>query len=140
MLEVADIKDKVKSIKGKVEKEMSTGKRDLSDRLLKFAIDVLRFLKTIGRSVENDVIIHQLAKSCTSTGANYEESQAASSKADFYNKIKISLRESRETTYWLKILKALNLGNRKTLNDLLTESDEIKRILGSISSSQNPEL
>lgn len=50
---------------------MGTGKRDLSDRLLKFAIDVLRFLKTIRRSVENDVIIHQLAKSCTSIGANY---------------------------------------------------------------------
>jgi len=44
-----------------------------------------------------------------------EESQAASSKADFYNKIKISLKESRETKYWLKMLKYLKLGDQQEL-------------------------
>ena len=110
--------------------------QDLAERLLKFAVDVLKFLKTIPRSIENDVIKHQLAKSCTSIGANYEESQAASSKADFYNKIKISLKESRETRYWFLILKHSNLGNQIELNKLLTESIELMKILGSISSKQ----
>ena len=69
-------------------------------------------------------------------GANYEESQAASSKADFYNKIKISLKEARETAYWLKILKALRLGGQSELGKLMVESNELKKILGSISASQ----
>lgn len=108
----------------------------LGERLLKFAVDVLKFLRTIPRSIENDVIKHQLAKSCTSIGANYEESQAASSKADFYNKIKISLKESRETKYWFLILKYSDLGNPAELDRLLRESIELMNILGSISSKQ----
>ena len=77
--------------------------QDLGERLLKFAVDVLKFLKTIPRSIENDVIKYQLSKCSTSIGANYEESQGALSKADFYHKIKISLKESRETKYWFLI-------------------------------------
>ena len=111
-------------------------KQDLSERFLKFAVAIIKFLKKIPRSIENDVIKHQLAKSSSSIGANYEESQAASSKADFYNKIKISLKESRETKYWLKIIKHLKLGDQQELSSLLNESIELMKILGSISSKQ----
>ena len=69
-------------------------------------------------------------------GANYEESQAASSKADFYNKIKISLKESRETKYWLLIIKYSHLGDQVELKRLLNESIELMNILGSISAKQ----
>jgi len=111
-------------------------KSNLSERFLEFAVDIIKFLKNIPRSIENDVVKYQLAKSSSSIGANYEESQAASSKADFYNKIKISLKESRETTYWLRILKELQLGDQKQLDVIIKESKEIRNILGSISSSQ----
>ena len=110
--------------------------QDLGERLLKFAVDVLKFLKTIPRSIENDVIKYQLSKCSTSIGANYEESQAASSKADFYNKIKISLKESRETKYWFLIIKYSDLGDQVELKRLLKESIELMKILGSISSKQ----
>ena len=49
-------------------------------------------------------IAYQLAKSGTSVGANYEESQASQSKEDFYYKIGICLREARESNYWLRLL------------------------------------
>ena len=49
-------------------------------------------------------IAYQLAKSGTSEGANYEESQASQSKEDFYYKIGICLREARESNYWLRII------------------------------------
>ena len=111
-------------------------KQDLSKRLLEFAVAVIKFLKTIPQSVENNVIRYQLTKCSSSMGANYEESQAASSKADFYNKIKISLKEARETAYWLKILKALRLGDQSELEKLMVESNELKKILSSISASQ----
>lgn len=57
--------------------------------------------------IEYQIIKHQLGKSATSIGANYEEAQAGSSKADFKNKVRISLKEARESNYWLRVLKAL---------------------------------
>lgn len=75
-----------------------------------------------------------MTKSATSSGANYEEAQAASSRADFKNKINISLKEIRESNYWLKIFKALGIGDNETGKYLVNESDELKKILGSISS------
>jgi len=75
-----------------------------------------------------------LAKSSTSSGANYEEAQGGSSKADFNNKVRISLREMRESNYWLRLIKSI-LDKPVLLNDLeylLDESNQLKNILGSI--------
>ena len=57
---------------------METKKKDLAVRLFEFAVRVIEFLKTIPYSPENKVIRTQLAKSSTSSGANYEESQGGS--------------------------------------------------------------
>ncbi len=46
----------------------------------------------------------QLARSGTSVGANIHEAQYAQSKKDFVSKLEISLKESNETSYWLKLL------------------------------------
>ena len=78
--------------------------------------------------------------SATSTGANYEESQAASSRKDFLNKINISLREIRESNYWLRIIKELNYGANKKAEYLVNESEELKKILGSISAKVSKNL
>lgn len=85
-------------------------------------------------TTEYKIIKHQLAKSATSSGANYEEAQAGSSKADFTNKVRISLREMRESNYWLRILDAINENEIPidTLQLLINESKELKNILGSI--------
>jgi len=65
---------------------------DLSKRLFTFSVKTIRFLRTLPYETEYKVIRYQLIKSATSTGANYEEAQAASSKADFHNKVKIALK------------------------------------------------
>jgi four helix bundle protein len=106
--------------------------KNLGERLLLFAVDVIKFLQKIPKTVEYDVIRYQLAKSGSSIGANYEESQAASSTADFYHKISISLKETRETYYWLKIIDSLNIGDQKERIRLKNESEELMKILGSI--------
>ena len=108
--------------------------RGLGERLFKFAIDVIKFLRNIKNTTEITVMKYQLTKSATSSGANYEEAQAASSRADFKNKITISLKEMRESNYWLKIFKALDIGDKETGKYLVNESGELKKILGSISS------
>ena len=105
---------------------------DLLKRTFNFGISCLKFLRKLESNPENNLIRFQLGKSCTSIGANYEESQAGSSKADFTNKVKISLREARETNYWLRILKELNDNNDESLESLIKESQELKNILGAI--------
>lgn len=107
---------------------------DLQNRLFKFSIEVLKYLPTLPHTTEFKVIRHQLARSATSTGANYEESQASSSRADFNNRVRIALREMRETNYWLRTIKEI-LDNPKSnikLENFLKESDELMKILGSI--------
>jgi len=115
-------------------KEQLTRYQSLLDRLMQFAVDVITLLRKLDNSVELRVIKYQLIKSCTSSGANYDEAQAASSIADFSNKIKISLREMRESNYWSKICIALKFGNQAEAERLRVESSELKNILGSICS------
>jgi len=70
-------------------------------------VKTIKYLRTLSYETEYKVIRYQLIKSVTSTGAYYEEAQAASSKADFHNKIKIALKEMMESRYWLKIIKGI---------------------------------
>jgi len=104
---------------------------DLKDRLFRFAVDVLKMLGYMKGGKETDVIKYQLSKSATSSGANYEESQAAVSKADFINKVGISLKEMRESNYWLRIIKNI-LPETEYIQSLEKESEELSKILASI--------
>lgn len=105
---------------------------DLLERTFNFGIDCIKFLRLLPNNQEYYVIKNQLIKSSTSIGANYEESQAGSSKADFKNKVRIALREARESNYWLRVIKKIGDVNDPELDKLLNESQEIKNILGAI--------
>ena len=108
---------------------------ELSIRLFRFAVDVIKFLRLFDNSVDIKIIKYQLIKAATSSGANYEEAQGGSSKSDFTNKVTISLKEMRESNYWLRIIKSAQLYPLKTenvLDILIQESTELKKILGSI--------
>lgn len=76
----------------------------LAERLFTFAVNVIRQVRTLPGSKEYSVITYQLVKAASSIGANYEEAQAAVSKADFSNKIGICLKEAREAHYWVKLI------------------------------------
>jgi len=106
--------------------------RDLSQRLFKFTIDVVKFLRETKNSPETSVFRYQLTKASSSSGANYEEVQAGSSRKDFNSKIDISLKEMREANYWTRIFKELEIGDTQKCAYLVKESDELKRILGTI--------
>ena len=110
---------------------------DLSKRLFKFAVDVIKMLRSLEGGNDLKIISNQLGKAATSSGANYEEAQAAVSRADFGYKVAISLKEMRESNYWLRILKELYLSNKEIIR-LTTESYELKNILGSISYKVTP--
>ena len=106
---------------------------DLCERLFEFAVKVIEFLKTLPYTPENKIIRVQLAKSSMSSGANYEEAQGGSSRPDFTNKDRISLREMRESNYWLRLIKrTVKEINVQLLDQLIYELAELKNILGSI--------
>ena len=107
---------------------------ELSERLFKFAVSCLKLIRTLPETSEFKAINYQLAKSSTSSGANYEEAQAGSSRADFNNKVRISLREMRESNYWLRIIKEITEYQlpSEELKSLIQESKELKNILGTI--------
>ena len=75
-----------------------------------------------------------MVKSATSAGANYKEAQSGSSRADFRNKVNISLKEISETIYWLEIIFSINESRNvnDNLQDQISESNELTKILGSI--------
>ena len=105
---------------------------NLLERTFNFGVRCIKYLRTFPNTSEYSIIKHQLGKSSTSVGANYEEAQAGSSKADFKNKVRIALREARESNYWLRVLNALDESQNEELNYLLKESTELKNILASI--------
>jgi four helix bundle protein len=105
----------------------------LGNRLFEFAVGTIKYCRSLPRNNEHQIIVSQLIRSATSAGANYEEAQGAISKPDFFNKINISLKEMRETNYWLRIIRKLKVTDDE-IELLLKESNELMKILGSISS------
>ena len=104
---------------------------ELQLRLFKFSVDVIKEVRNLPESKEYKVIAYQLLKSATSVGANYEEAQGAVSKADFSNKVGISLKEIRETNYWIRIINEIQ-NDKKNWYKLDEESKELMKILGAI--------
>jgi four helix bundle protein len=104
---------------------------DLQERLFKFSISIVNEYRKLPISNEYTVISHQILKSATSIGANFEEAQAAVSKADFANKVAISLKEAKETNYWIRIIIAISNVKGEWIK-LEKESSEIIKILASI--------
>lgn len=84
----------------------SNKSKEFEERLIKFSKETIELCQSMNISLINKSIISQLVRSATSIGANYCEANNASSKKDFSNKIFICKKESQETYYWLKLLKA----------------------------------
>jgi four helix bundle protein len=109
-------------------------KKDLSDRLLKFAVDVILYLRTVKNTIETMDMKRQLVDASTSSGANYPPAagQGSHTRPDAKSKIGISLKEIRESNFFLRVFYQLRLGDVKQCEYLVTESAELKLILASI--------
>jgi four helix bundle protein len=111
---------------------MSDKTYDLEERTLKFAIACRLFLKKLPRTISNIEDAKQLVRSSGSVGANYIEANESLSKKDFCYRIKICRKESKESSYWLKIMKATNPDFEKEILILIQEADELKKIFSAI--------
>ncbi len=81
----------------------------LEDRLIDFSIAVNRILEKLPNSYFGNNLASQLSRSSTSPALNYAEAQAGESTKDFVHKMKISLKELRETFVGLKIIERSDL-------------------------------
>jgi four helix bundle protein len=88
----------------------------------------MRLTISLPKTREADVICHQLIRSGTSVGANYRAACRARSRADFISKIGVVEEEADETLYWLELLLAAKIGERKPAEDLLGEASELVAI------------
>lgn len=102
---------------------------DLQERLIEFSVKTLKFLDTLP---ENRTVRHlsgQLMRSSTATALIYGEAQGAESKRDFIHKMRLVLKELRESQVCLEILKRMNYETKGSENlILLREAGELVAI------------
>lgn len=96
-----------------------------------FSIEIVKFCYAIQKRENEYIISKQLIRAGTSIGANIEESQGAISKADFIHKLHVSLKEARESNYWLRILKEVEPfnNNLEEIGILLIKCNELISLL-----------
>ncbi len=101
----------------------------LLDKSLKFAARIVKLHKYLLKEKHESIISKQIIRSATSIGANANEAIYGQSKADFLAKLHISLKETAETEYWLRLLALSDYITETEGQSLIKDCLEIKRIL-----------
>ena len=107
---------------------MSNDEKDfnLEDRLIDFAVRIIQLAESLPKTKAGKHISRQLIRCGISPAPNYGEAQGAESRSDFVHKMKVCLKELRETKVWLKIIiKAKLMKPVSRLNDLINENDQL---------------
>jgi len=101
-------------------------KFDLEERLIDFAVRIIRTAESLPKTKTGNHISGQLIRCGTSPAPNYGEAQSAESLADFIHKMKICLKELRETRVWLLMIVKTNLLKPASkLEPLIDENNEL---------------
>lgn len=102
---------------------------DIAQRLLSFAVQVLRIVCQLPKSSEAQHIAKQLSRCATAPGAQYDEARGAESRADFVHKVKIADKEMRESRYWLRLVQHAELVPHLDLDAVIDEAGQLVAIL-----------
>jgi four helix bundle protein len=103
----------------------------LEDKSYKFAIRIVKLNKYLINQKKEFTLSKQLLRSGTAIGALVAEAQYAQSKADFINKLYISLKEANESRYWLRLLNDCDYITPQMFKSMQTDIEELLRILTS---------
>jgi four helix bundle protein len=100
--------------------------RDLEERLVDFAVRIIRIAESLPATKAGNHLSGQLIRAGTSPALNYGEAQSAESRTDFVHKLKVALKELRETSISLKIIKRTGLAEALVdLGPTMAECDEL---------------
>ena len=108
---------------------MKNKENQLANRLLDFAVAVIKLVVKLNKTSAGRYIGGQLMRAAASSGANYGEACGAESRADFIHKMQVVLKELRESFYWLQLVKKANLISDENLTSLLQEAKELSNII-----------
>jgi four helix bundle protein len=104
-------------------------KYDLEERLLEYAASIIRLAEKLPNTRAGNHVAGQLLRCGTSALPNHGEAQAAESANDFVHKLRICLKELRESWRWLRLIQRVPLlPSEPVLAELLKETDELVRI------------
>ncbi len=99
---------------------------DIEDRLIDFAVRIIILAGSLPKTRIGSHIANQIIRSGTAPAPNYGEAQGAESRSDFIHKMKICLKELRETKVWLKMTMKANLIKPESkVEPLLNENDQL---------------
>ncbi|MVM39337.1 four helix bundle protein [Spirosoma sp. HMF3257] len=103
------------------------------DKSFAFAIRIIKLHKWLCKNhFDIAPLAKQILRSGTSIGANAEEADAAYTKKEFASKLGISLKETKETRYWLRLLRATDYIDEAMFTSLETDTNEMMRLLTAI--------
>ena len=102
--------------------------KDLQKRTKNFALRVIRLVNSLPNNQVSWTLGKQLLRSGTSIGANYRESEKASSKKHFASILSIACREANEKLYWLELLSESETVKPELLSDIISECNELVAI------------
>ena len=103
----------------------------LADKSYQFAIRIVKLNTYLQNEKKEYVLSKQLLRSGTAIGALIAEAQYAQSKADFVNKLQISLKEANESKYWLRLLKDCHYLEENMAWSMLQDIDALLKMLTS---------
>ena len=102
---------------------------DLEERLLEYSVRIIKIVAQLPNTRVGNHVAGQLLRSGTSPYPNHGEAQAAESTRDFIHKLRIALKELRESQRWLKLILRVPLMKRsEILDDILQETEELIKI------------
>jgi four helix bundle protein len=110
--------------------EKQERKFDINDRLINLAVAIIKVCESANNTKASAHLTGQLLRSGTSPSLNYGEAQSAESRADFIHKLKIALKELRESNNSLQIVKKAELiSNIDLVESTIKECNELIAIL-----------
>jgi four helix bundle protein len=98
---------------------------DLEERLINFASSIIKLSESLPQSFAGRHIAGQLIRSGTAPALQYGEAQGAESRKDFIHKMKVALKELRETSNGLRIVERVNWLPTDTLDPILDENNQL---------------
>lgn len=100
-------------------------KFDLDERLIDFASNIIDVSESLPSTIGGKHIAGQLVRSGTAPALHYGEAQGAESRRDFIHKIKIGLKELRETFNCLRIIRKKSWYQKELLGNLIDENNQL---------------
>lgn len=111
---------------------MAVKENVVADKSKAFALRIIKLYKFLQGERQEYILSKQVLRSGTSIGANVREAIRGQSKADFFAKLTIALKEASETEYWLELLYESDYIDEVSFNSIYSDCKEVVKLLTAI--------